>query len=117
MKSRIAFFSFVLLFVLMTSLFMPGIALADDGIPPTAEPVSSEDLDQTIDLPAEPQLPEASTDEVEPAAEQDAGLIAPAETETVADVVETLGEVDAVLADEDGDPISFATQEAAEVLG
>src|SRR5688572_32189228 len=100
MKSRIAFFSFVLLFTLMTSLFMPGVALADDGIPPTPEPVSSEDLDETIDLPAEPQLTEASTDEIEPAIEQPADVIAPAET--VADVVETLSEADAVLADENG---------------
>jgi parallel beta-helix repeat protein len=111
MKTRISFFAFVLLFILTLSLFTPGVASAQEGTPPTSEPVSSGDVAETDDLPVTPEpagteVPVQETIEPVPSIE----------TETVAEVAQALGEADAVLLGEDGDPIVLATQEAAEVI-
>jgi parallel beta-helix repeat protein len=118
MKLKIAFPLLIASFTLMVSLLMPTTALADDGTPPTPEPASSELSDEQAPSGESGSSEEATAIEGTDAVTDE--LVTPqvaVETETVADVVETLGEVDAVLRDEDGDPISFATQEAAEVLG
>ncbi len=102
MKFKTALFSFVLLFAIVTSFLTPGVALADDETPPTSEPVSPEDTEDTPDL----LEVIASPLEESPAIE----------TETVAEVVEALSEADAVLITDAGEPLPLVTEQAAEVI-
>jgi len=142
--TRLKVFSLVTLWVLLISLVMPLAAFADDGVPPTEEPIIQEPVDQgsaeqvTGEEAAAPEEP-AATEETAPAeepiatdeaimpedsieAEAPAAVenVAPVEdlaTEevTVAEVLEAAPEGTAlVVLDENGEPLPLVTEEATQ---
>ncbi len=116
MKIKIAFLSLVVSVALLTALMLPTSALADDDIPPTPAPVQIDDTGTTdpivnAEAAADGSQTAGSSDVAAPDISEPAAVV-----ESVADVVQLLNEADAVLVDENQNPIPLSTQAAAEIL-
>ncbi|MCL4257587.1 MAG: hypothetical protein KJZ53_03545, partial [Anaerolineales bacterium] len=100
---RFKLMSAAMAFVLIFSMATPIVAFANEATP--EEPTTGESTP-----PAEEPAPEETPVAEEAPAEE------PAPQETLADVVQALSESEAVLVDEEGEPVSLASVEAQEIL-
>lgn len=106
-KQLFTLLSIAVIFVFITSLFSTVNVLADDNTPPvpTEEPA----------LPPTEE-PTAETESV-PTSEPEAAPTETPEIDTPAEVIESAPEgVDVVVLDENGDPMSLVTEEAAQII-
>lgn len=109
MKNRQLFtlLSIAVIFVFITSLFTTVNVLADDNTPPA--PTEEPALPPTEEPAAETESAPTSIPEADPSETP--------EVDTPAEVIESAPEgVDVVVLDENGEPMSLVTEEAAEII-
>ena len=113
MKRTIArLLKYAFIITMIMAMAAPTPVLAQD-VEPTTDPAATEVV---TDVPTQ-EATEAPTQEptIDPTVVE-TQIPAVEETETVADVVEALAESEAVLVDENGNPLSLASSEAGEAL-
>jgi len=104
-KTRFAIWTIFIVFVLCLSLVNVQSAFADDDAPPTEPPVATEEATEPPAAPTE--IPATDI----PATET------PVEEEPVTELLSLVPDTtDVVVLDEDGNPVSLASQEAAEIV-
>ncbi|MBC7878396.1 MAG: HYR domain-containing protein [Anaerolineales bacterium] len=107
-KTQLTTWSIFFIFVLCLSLVNVNTVLADDGLPPTDQPVATEETPEVV-----PPIEEALATE-EPAITEET---IPVEETVVAELLTELPEnVDVVVMDEEGEVIPLSTQEALNVI-